>query len=69
MAYIRSGNESIPATSHRLFNLVLKGSNMSWDSLVTTVERSKHTFTFLERNSMNALGEDGKKVYWSPSVW
>ena len=49
MAYIRSGNESIPATSHQLFNLVLKGSNMSWDSLVTTVERSKHTFTFLER--------------------
>ena len=49
MAYIRSGNESIPATSHQLFNLVLKGSNMSWDSLATTVERSKHTFTFLER--------------------
>ena len=49
MAYVRSGNESIPATSHQLFNLVLKGSNMSWDSLVTTVERSKHTFTFLER--------------------
>ena len=49
MAYVRSGNESIPATSHQLFNLVLKGSNMSWDSLVTTVERNKHTFTFLER--------------------
>ena len=49
MAYVRSGNESIPATSHQLFNLVLKGSNMSWDSLVTTVERSQHTFTFIER--------------------
>lgn len=48
LAYVRSGNESIPATSHQLFNLVLKGSNMSWDSIVTTVERSKHTFTFLE---------------------
>ncbi len=53
MAYIRSGNESIPATSHQLFNLVLKGSNMSWDSLVTTVERSKQFRYYPERLPRN----------------
>ncbi len=47
LAYVRAGNESIPATSHQLFNLVLKGSNRSWDSLVTTEKREKHTFAYL----------------------
>lgn len=49
LAYVRSGNESIPATSHQLFNLVLKGSNKSWDSLASVEERSKYSFTFLEK--------------------
>lgn len=30
-------------------NLVPKGSNRSWDSLVSNESRSKHSFTFLER--------------------
>lgn len=48
-AYIRNGNESHAADSHQLYNLVLKGSNRSWDSLVTNELRRKHSFTMLER--------------------
>lgn len=49
IAYVRRGNESIPATPHELFELVLRGSNLSWDSLVSNDLREKHTFSTLER--------------------
>ncbi len=49
IAFVRMGNESVAADSHQLFNLVLKGSNRSWDSLVSNELRSKHTFNMLER--------------------
>ena len=49
IAYVRRGNESIPATPHELFELVLWGSNRSWDSLVSNDLREKHTFSTLER--------------------
>lgn len=49
IAYVRRGNESIPATPHELFELVLRGSNRSWDSLVSNDLREKHTFSTLER--------------------
>lgn len=39
----------IPATPHELFELVLRGSNRSWDSLVSNDLREKHTFSTLER--------------------
>lgn len=48
IAYVRRGNESIPATPHELFELVLRGSNRSWDSLVSNDFREKHTFSTLE---------------------
>ena len=48
IAYVRRGNESIPATPHELFELVLLGSNRSWDSLVSNELREKHTFSTLE---------------------
>lgn len=49
IAYVRRGNESIPATPHELLELVLRGSNRSWDSLVSNDLREKHTFSTLER--------------------
>ena len=36
------------ATPHELFELVLRGSNRSWDSLVSNELREKHTFSTLE---------------------
>ncbi len=49
IAYVRRGNQSVPATSRELFELVLKGSNRSWDSLVSNELREKHTFNTLEK--------------------
>ncbi len=48
IAYVRHGSESNAATSHELFGLVLKGSNRSWDSLVTNERRADHTFANLK---------------------
>lgn len=47
MAYIRVGNESIPADAHSLTELVLKGSNKSWDSLESNVRKDGKTFLLL----------------------
>lgn len=52
-AYVRVGNESVQANSHQLLNLVLKGTNHSWDSLVTTERAEDHTFAMLR----NAFAE------------
>lgn len=49
MAYIRVGNESIPADSHQLQELVLRGSNTSWDAIVTNTKRSDKTFLHLAK--------------------
>ena len=48
MAYVRKGNESVQTNSHELYNLVLKGSHRSWDSLVTNETRSKYSFAYLQ---------------------
>lgn len=47
MAYVRKGNESVQADSHELYNLVLRGSHRSWDSLVTNEKKDKYNFTHL----------------------
>ncbi len=46
-AYVRSGNESVQASSHELLNLVLKGSHQSWDALPSREDISKHSFKML----------------------
>ena len=46
-AYVRSGNESKQATSRQLLNLVLKGTNRSWDALPSQEKISKHSFKML----------------------
>lgn len=78
IAYVRRGNQSVPATSRELFELVLKGSNRSWDSLVSNELREKHTFNTLEKeynlrsgsrweesllSSFGLVTEDGHLLY------
>lgn len=46
-AYVRSGNESVVASSRELLNLVLKGANSSWDALPSKEHISKHSFKML----------------------
>ena len=47
-AYIRVGNESIPAPDYVLNELILKGTNRSFDALVTDERREDYSFTLLE---------------------
>ena len=46
-AYMRIGNESVECNSQQLLSLVLKGTHMTWDSLPTQVDASKHSFVIL----------------------
>ena len=47
-AYIRLGNESIPAKNSDLINLILKGKNRSYDSLGTDIKKDNVSFTKLK---------------------
>lgn len=47
MAYVRMGDESVPADAHSLTELVLRGANKSWDALVSDVKRPDKTFVQL----------------------
>ena len=47
MAFIRVGDESLPATAEQMVRLVLKGSNKTYDSLLTDYPSEKNTFIIL----------------------
>ncbi|MDR1111310.1 MAG: putative DNA binding domain-containing protein [Deltaproteobacteria bacterium] len=47
-AYVRIGNESVPAPDHILNELILKGSNRTFDSIVTSYRKEDYSFTLLE---------------------
>ena len=47
-AYIRVGNESVPAPDYVLNELILKGTNRSFDALVTDERKEDYSFTLLE---------------------
>lgn len=46
-AFIRSGNQSIPAPAHMLQNLILKGKNVTFDSLPSEYNIGDLSFTLL----------------------
>lgn len=46
-AFVRVGNESVPASSQQLLSLVLKGRNSTYDSLATDIRREEHSFIML----------------------
>ena len=47
-AYFRSGNQSIIAPRHILEELILKGQNKTYDSIITTYLKKDYSFTFFE---------------------
>ena len=47
-AYIRMGNESVPTPDYILNELILKGTNRTYDALVTEYKRESYSFTLLE---------------------
>ena len=47
-AYIRIGNKSVVAPDYMLRELILKGTNRTFDSLITDSRKSDYSFTLLE---------------------
>ena len=48
IAYIRAGNESVPAPDHILNELILKGQNKTFDSTLTKYKKADYSFTLME---------------------
>lgn len=55
-AFIRSGNQSIPAPEHILNNLILKGKNMTFDALPTKYQIKDLSFTLLSATLKEKTG-------------
>lgn len=55
-AYIRTGNDSIVAPDYVVNELILKGTNQSFDSLVSDTPRKDHSFTLLEATYLERTG-------------
>lgn len=56
IAFIRVGNESIPAENVKLRELVLRGSNYTYDSLVSKYELSDYAFSKLRATYKKSTG-------------
>lgn len=55
-AFIRIGNESIIAPDYVVNELILKGENRSFDSLITDKKQSDYSFTLLEATYLERTG-------------
>ena len=58
IAYIRIGNESVPAKNNDLINLILKGKNKSYDSLITDIKLENASFTKLKSLYFSKTGDE-----------
>ena len=56
-AFIRSGNQSIPAPAHILQNLILKGKNITFDSLPSEYNVGDLSFTLLTATIQDKTGK------------
>lgn len=57
-AFIRSGNQSIPAPKHILDGLILKGQNTTFDELPSKYNVSDVSFTLLNASLKNETGKE-----------
>lgn len=55
-AYIRVGNESVIAPDYIVNELILKGTNRSFDTLVTDAVKKDYSFTLLEATYLERTG-------------
>jgi len=62
-AYMRIGNESVECNSQQLLSLVLKGTHMTWDSLPTQVNASKHSFVILANTFREQTHQEWNEKY------
>ena len=58
VAFVRVGDESIPATAEQMVRLVLKGSNKTYDSLDTDYKAEDYTFIILANEFKKRTTQD-----------
>lgn len=63
IAFVRVGDESLPATAEQMVRLVLKGSNKTFDSLHTDYRVEDYSFTILSNTFKVRTGQDWNKKY------
>lgn len=63
IAFVRVGDESIPATAEQMVRLVLKGSNKTYDSLLTDYKVEDYAFTILANTFKDHTKQEWDKKY------
>ena len=63
VAFVRVGDESIPATAEQMVRLVLKGSNKTFDSLHTDYKAEDYSFTILANTFKKRTNQEWDKKY------
>ena len=63
IAFVRNGDQSLPATAEQMVRLVLKGSNKTYDSLHTDYKAEDHSFTILANTFKDRTKQEWDKKY------
>lgn len=63
IAFVRIGDESLPATAEQMVRLVLKGSNKTFDSLHTDYNAEDYSFTILANAFKDRTKQEWDKKY------
>ena len=63
IAFVRVGDESLPATAEQMVRLVLKGSNKTFDSLHTDYKAEDYSFTILANSFKDRTKQEWDKKY------
>ena len=63
LAFIRVGDESLPATAEQMVRLVLKGSNKTYDSLLTDYKADENTFIILTNTFKSRTNQEWDKKF------
>lgn len=63
LAFVRVGDESIPATAEQMVRLVLKGSNKTFDSLRTDYKMDDYSFAMLANAFKQRTNQEWNKKY------
>ena len=63
IAFVRVGDESLPATAEQMVRLVLKGSNKTFDSLHTDYKAEDYSFTILANAFKDRTKQEWDKKY------
>ncbi len=63
IAFVRIGDESLPATAEQMVRLVLKGSNKTFDSLSTDYKADDYSFIILANEFKKRTAQEWNKKY------